>query len=154
MLSCLGFTTRWLVPVQLQSPNDAMDCNSHAAGTRTPRPAQCGHLRTGTGSRHEPPIKATNVKPPLKGGAGLIGSAIIRRALVGAPETETCPEPPCPDAGNFVRTLSGHRGLRVGGPDGNACRNGGITPVDLARRAALFSRCIHGQWLEQLRAKP
>ena len=94
------------------------------------------------------------MKPPDTKGTGLIGSAVIRNALAGAPETETRPEPPSPDAGNFVRTLSGRRGLLTGSPDGIAFRNSRIRPAELAERAALFSRGIHGQCLEQLRAEP
>ena len=36
MLFWLGFTTKWLMPVQLPFPKDAMDCEPHAACTRRP----------------------------------------------------------------------------------------------------------------------
>ena len=94
------------------------------------------------------------MKPPSAEGTGLIGPAVIRCDPAGAPETETRPEPPSPDAGNFVSTLSGHREQRTGSPDGIAVRNGRITPAEPSQRATLFSRGIHGQYLEQLRAKP
>ena len=156
MLSCLGFTTRWLMPVQPPSANDAMNRNSHAAGTRMPRPARCGHLKIGTDScfRHEPPTGTPNVKPPVTGTADLIGSAVIRNAPAGAAGTETRPQLPSPDVGNFVSNLSGRQGLRTGSPGGIAFRNGRTRPADLAVRAALVSRCIHGQCLEQFRAEP
>ena len=94
------------------------------------------------------------MKLPVTGGADLIGPAVIRHALAGAPDTEGRPEPPSPDAGNFASTLSGRREQRTGSPDGIALRNGRITPADLAGRSTPFSRCIHGQCLEHLRAEP
>ena len=48
--------------------------------------------------QHELPPGATAVKLLVTGGAGFIGSAVIRHALAGAPETRSRPEPSSPDA--------------------------------------------------------
>ena len=54
------------------------------------------------------------------------------------------------DAGNFVRTLERRQGLQVGSPEEIAFENSWITPEDLTRLAASYSKNDYGRYLTGL----
>ena len=57
---------------------------------------RCGHFEISSEftARHDPPTGTTNVKLLVTGGAGFIGSAVIRHVLAAAAETTGRSEPP------------------------------------------------------------